>query len=151
MSHVIVYMYTDHVTVTSKDLIPLYTLCQRLKMRGDIKKQLLINIRNQYQTNVSVIISYLLQSQSVENESLKKEIYTIISKKACDLQNGRMTLKAIGLNQLSLPLFQELFITSVNVSLSANDNTKHVPYDIIIEYNHFTVNGDVHYAKLRFL
>ena len=56
MSHVIVYMYTGHVTVESKDLIPLYTLCQRLKMKGDIRKQLLINIRNQYQSNNNILI-----------------------------------------------------------------------------------------------
>ena len=154
MSHVIVYMYTGHVTVTSKDLIPLYTLCQRLKMRGDIKKQLLINIRNQYQTNISMIIPYLIQAQSVENQSLKKEIYTSIYDKISNVENGKIRLKSIGLHQLSLPLFTELFIKSVSLSLSMSNmnDTKHIPYDIIIQYiHHFTFNADLHYARFVYV
>ena len=72
-------MYTGHVTVTWKDLIPLYTLCQRLKMRGDITKQLLINIRNQYQTNISIIIQCWIPAQSVGKLIIKtRNLYFII-------------------------------------------------------------------------
>eukprot|EP01084_Bolivina_argentea_P260555 440045_1 len=81
MHHVIIYMYTGHVTVTSKDLIPLFTLVERLKMKGDIKKQLLLNIRKQYKSSNDVLIPYLLQSKNVESHSIMKEIYLQIIKK----------------------------------------------------------------------
>ena len=82
MDHVVIYMYSGRVTVTAPDLIPLFTLCERLKMKGDIKKQLLINIRRQFRDNPNMIIPYLSQAISVDAHSIKKEIYLNITKKA---------------------------------------------------------------------
>ena len=48
-----------------------------------------------------------------DNQSLKKEIYTSIYDKACHVENGKIKLKAIGLNRLSLPLFEELSLSNI--------------------------------------
>ena len=123
-------MYTGHVTVTEKDLIPLFTLIERLKMKGDIKKQLLINIRAQIETNNDALIQFLNQSDAVEATAIKEEIYAIIARKATANQ-----LKQIGLHNLVLSAFQNLFVSLV--TLCGAD--VQCPYHAVIEYlSHFT-------------
>eukprot|EP01083_Nonionella_stella_P081040 223028_1 len=139
MKHVIVYMYTGRVTVTAKDLIPLYTLVERLKMKGDILKQLWINIRNQYTANASVLVPYLVQSESVEAYAVKQEIYAAITKRA-----ERKQLKHVALQKLTLNQFAELYKESMVLS-----NHAQAPYDLVIRYINYFIQKDTdqHYAR----
>ena len=94
-------------------------------------------------------IRRLIRAQLEEKQSLKEEIFTSIYNEVCHAENIKIKLKTIGLYQLPLSLFEELFSKAVDLSLSmTNKDTKHVPYDIVIEYiHHYTVNDDVDYVR----
>lgn len=141
MDHVIGYMYSGHVTVTSNDLIPLYTLVERLRMKGDVQKQLMLNIGHQLKCNKSLFVQYLMQAKTLEVEDVLNEVYRLLSIKVDNRES-----RGVELSTLPMVIFKEAFMTA---SRCCKDGS--APYDLVLKYIcHFTQSidpNDRNYAR----